>query len=100
MLEKKWQKVEKVILGCLITMPHNNDPYLICQFLVKNQTTIGPQPLNSPDIAPCNFVMFLKLKSKMLFSTNVCTNVYTKNEKQSRHPNAYQRGYVEGVMSI
>lgn len=34
-------------------------------FLAKNNTTIMPQPPYSPDLAPCDFFLFPKLKRPM-----------------------------------
>ncbi|EFN77077.1 hypothetical protein EAI_02958, partial [Harpegnathos saltator] len=35
---------------------------LIQQFLVKHNTVVMPQPPYSPDMAPCDFFLFPKLK--------------------------------------
>jgi len=35
---------------------------LICEFLTKHETTVVPQPLYSPDLAPADFFLFPKLK--------------------------------------
>ena len=39
---------------------------LICQFLAKNQTPVVPQPQYLPDLAPCDFFLFPKLKSTLI----------------------------------
>ena len=48
---------------------HNNLPThvsrLMLSFLVKHQITQVTQPLYSPDLAPCNFWVFPKLKSPL-----------------------------------
>ncbi|EFN79533.1 hypothetical protein EAI_07329, partial [Harpegnathos saltator] len=36
--------------------------YFIQQFLAKHNTVVMPQPFYSPDIAPCDFFLFPKLK--------------------------------------
>jgi len=50
---------------------HDNAPahasLLIREFLTKHETTVVPQPPYSPDLAPADFFLFLKLK----FSLNV-----------------------------
>jgi transposase len=48
---------------------HNNAPahssFLVRNFLVKNETTVVPQPTYSPDLAPADFFLFPKLKSTL-----------------------------------
>jgi len=48
---------------------HDNAPahtsLLVSSFLAKNNTTIMPQPPYSPDLAPCDFFLFPKLKRPM-----------------------------------
>jgi transposase len=34
-------------------------------FLTKNKTTVVPQPSYSPDLAPADFFLFIKLKSTL-----------------------------------
>jgi len=50
---------------------HDNAPahasLLIREFFTKHETTVVPQPPYSPDLAPADFFLFLKLK----FSLNV-----------------------------
>ena len=45
---------------------HDNAPahtsLLVGKFLAKNNTLIMPQPLYSPDLAPCDYFLFPKLK--------------------------------------
>ncbi|XP_011066332.1 PREDICTED: uncharacterized protein LOC105153281 [Acromyrmex echinatior] len=48
---------------------HNNAPahtsLLVREFLAKNNTLMMPQPPYSPDLAPCDFFLFPKLKRPM-----------------------------------
>lgn len=48
---------------------HDNAPahksLLVSSFLAKNSTSIMPQPPYSPDLAPCDFFLFPKLKRPM-----------------------------------
>ena len=48
---------------------HDNAPshssFLVCDFLAKHATTVLPQPLYSPDLAPADFFLFPKLKSTL-----------------------------------
>ena len=48
---------------------HNNTPthasHLMQRFLAKHQITQVTQPPYSPDLAPCNFCLFPKLKSPL-----------------------------------
>ncbi|UYV78290.1 hypothetical protein LAZ67_16000864 [Cordylochernes scorpioides] len=48
---------------------HDNDPahtsLLLRDFLAKNNTLMMPQPPYSPDLAPCDFFLFPKLKRPM-----------------------------------
>ena len=50
-------------------MHHDNAPahssLLVRNFLAKNNTVIMPQPPYSPDLAPCDFFLFPKLKRPM-----------------------------------
>jgi len=39
--------------------------FLVGNFLVKNETTVVPQPPYSPDLAPADFFLFPKLKSTL-----------------------------------
>lgn len=45
---------------------HDNAPthtsLLVCTFLAKNNTVTMPQPPYSPDMAPCHFFLFPKIK--------------------------------------
>lgn len=48
---------------------HDNAPshsaHLIGEFLSKNQTSVLPQPPYSPDLAPCDFFLFSRIKKHM-----------------------------------
>jgi len=48
---------------------HDNAPahtsLLIREFLTKHETTVVSQPPYSPDLAPADFFLFLKLKSSL-----------------------------------
>jgi len=48
---------------------HDNAPshtsVLTQQFLVKNKMTVIPHPPYSPDLAPCDFFLFAKMKLKL-----------------------------------
>jgi len=40
-------------------------PFKVSQFLAKNNMTVIPHPPYSPDLAPCDFFLFPKLKLRM-----------------------------------
>ena len=48
---------------------HDNAPahrsFKVSQFLAKNNMTVIPHPLYSPDLAPCDFFLFPNLKLRM-----------------------------------
>jgi hypothetical protein len=48
---------------------HNNAPYhtsvLTQQFLAKYKMAVIPHPPQSPDLAPCEFFLFSKIKLKL-----------------------------------
>ena len=48
---------------------HDNAPahasLVIREFFTKHETTVVPQPPYSPDLAPADFFLFLKLKSSL-----------------------------------
>jgi len=48
---------------------HDNAPahssFLVRNFLVKNETTVVPQPPYSPNLSPADFFLFPKLKSTL-----------------------------------
>ncbi|KAG5347613.1 MOS1T transposase, partial [Acromyrmex charruanus] len=52
-----------------IFLHHDNAPahtsLLVREFLAKNNTLMMPQPPYSPDLAPCDFFLFPKLKRPM-----------------------------------
>ncbi|PNF18540.1 hypothetical protein B7P43_G08515 [Cryptotermes secundus] len=39
--------------------------YIVQEFLAKNKMAVVPHPLYSPDLAPCNFFLFPKMKIKL-----------------------------------
>jgi len=45
----------------MVTLAHSS--ILICNFLIKHETMLVPQPPYSPDLAPVDFFLFNKLKS-------------------------------------
>jgi hypothetical protein len=49
-----------------IVLHHDNAPchtsLIICQFLADKKITVCPHPSNSPDLAPCDFWLFPKIK--------------------------------------
>ena len=49
-------------LGFCTTIIHRRTLPIPRDFFVKNWTHVAPQPPNSPDLAPCNFWQFPKLK--------------------------------------
>ena len=61
---------------------HDNAPahasLLVCNFLTKINTVIMPQPPYSPDLAPCDFFLFPRLKRPMIISS-----VFLLDNKQS-----------------
>jgi len=59
---QKWQSQDLII-------HHDNAPahrsFKVSQFLAKNNMTMIPHPPYSPDLAPCDFFLFPKLKLRM-----------------------------------
>jgi len=43
----------------------SHSSFLVRDFLAKHATTVHPQPLYSPDLAPADFFLFPKLKSAL-----------------------------------
>ncbi|KAG5316889.1 MOS1T transposase, partial [Acromyrmex insinuator] len=67
-------KVKKIVLANHGSrrnwlLHHDNAPahtsLLVREFLTKNNTLMMPQPPYSPDLAPCDFFLFPKLKRPM-----------------------------------
>jgi len=58
---QKWQNQNRII--------HYNAPahrsFNVSQFLAKNNMTVIPHPPYSPNLAPCDFFLFPKLKLRM-----------------------------------
>jgi len=50
-------------------LQHDNAPahtsHVVREFLSKNNTTTVPHPAYSPDLAPCDFYVFLKMKLRL-----------------------------------
>jgi len=59
---QKWQNQNLIIR-------HDNVPanrsFKVSQFLAKNNMTVVPHPPYSPDLGPCDFFLFPKLKLRM-----------------------------------
>jgi histone-lysine N-methyltransferase SETMAR len=76
---------------------HDNAPshtsLLVAQYLTKHNVTTIPHPPYSPDLAPCDFFLFPKLKSTMKgrrFQTIDDIQVNTENELKTIPKQAYQ----------
>jgi histone-lysine N-methyltransferase SETMAR len=54
-----------------MTLPHAHDALRVREFLDKNSVTKMDHPLYSPDLAPCDFWLFPKLK-KCPEETKIC----------------------------
>jgi len=48
-----------------MTMPHLDTSILTQQFLARNSLSVIPHPLYSPNLAPCDFLLFPKMKLKL-----------------------------------
>ena len=59
---KKWQN-QNVIIHHDNAQAHRS--FKVSQFLAKNNMTVIPHPPYSPDLAPCDFFLFPKLKLRM-----------------------------------
>ena len=117
-LRKRVQRVRRDIADDWVQQ-HNNapahTPLSIREFLVKKNIPVLPHPPYSPDLAPCNFCLFPKLKSKLKghFGTmeniqKIVTdelNTFTKNDfqycydhwkKRWNHCVTSQGSYFEG----
>jgi len=70
-LERLWKRVQRVwtdIAGDWVLHHDNAPPHTalsIREFLAKKNIPILPHPPYSPDLAPCDFCLFPKLKSKL-----------------------------------
>lgn len=76
---------------------HDNAPshtsLLVNQYLAKNQVATIPHPPYSPDMAPCDFFLFPKLKSTMKgrrFQTIDDIKINTEKELKAISKTAYQ----------
>ena len=60
---------KKVTWNQNLIIHHDNAPahrsFKVSQFLAKNNMTVIPHPPCSPDLAPCDFFLFPKLKVRM-----------------------------------
>ena len=67
--DAKWQKLLQLWAAADWQLHHDNTPahasHLVQSFLMKHQITRVTQPPYSPDLAPCNFWLFPKLKSPL-----------------------------------
>ena len=59
---QKWQN-QNLIIHHDNALAHRS--FKVSQFLAKNNMTVIPHPPYSPDLAPCNFFLFPKLKLQM-----------------------------------
>ena len=59
---QKWQN-QKLIIHHDNALAHRS--FKVLQFLAKNSMTVVPHPPYSPDLAPCDFFLFPKLKLQM-----------------------------------
>jgi transposase len=68
-MKRLCEAIRKKKARCLEVRPMDNAPahtaLLIRQFLAKHETTVTPQPLYSPDLAPADFFIFPKLKMSL-----------------------------------
>ena len=55
----------QLVTGSFIMTMHLLMHQVSCSFFVKHQITQVTQPLSSPDLAPCDFWLFPKLKSPL-----------------------------------
>lgn len=71
---------------------------LVRDFLAKNNTVIMPQPPYSPDLAPCDFFLFPKLKRPMKgkrFATIDEIKSESKNELMAIPKSAFQKCFED-----
>jgi len=68
-LRKRVQRVQRDIANDWLLLHHDNAPahtaLSIREFLAKKNIPLLPRPPYSPDLAPCDFYLFHKLKSKL-----------------------------------
>lgn len=81
---------------------HDNAPahtsLLVRDFLAKNNTVITPQPPYSPDLAPCDFFLFPKLKRPMKgrrFATIEEIKTASLEELKAIPKSAYQKCFED-----
>jgi transposase len=68
------------------------------EFVTNNNTVIVPSPPYSPDLAPCDFALFLKLKMK-LKPRHFETVSDTQRESQMVL-NCIQENYFQGAFKV
>ncbi|PNF36206.1 hypothetical protein B7P43_G10642, partial [Cryptotermes secundus] len=57
--------------------------YIVQEFLAKNKMAVAPHPPYSPDLAPCDFFLFPKMKIKLIQAeTQTVLNTLTKKNFQ------------------
>jgi hypothetical protein len=70
---------------------HDNAPVhmslLVCELLVEHEMTVAPQLPYSPDLAPADFLLFLKLKSNIRERTKLAKG-------PMRHPAKHVPGRI------
>jgi len=70
-LERLRNRVVRVLRGIVNTrfLHHDNAPshksFAVREFLAQHNITTLPHPPNSPDLAPCDFFLFPKLKTHL-----------------------------------
>lgn len=77
---------------------HDNAPshsaYIVCDYLAKHETRVIAQPPYSPDMAPCDFFLFPKLKYPLRGKRHETTDEIKKNamkELKAIPAEAYQK---------
>ena len=69
-LERLWKRVQRVWMDITDwVLHHDNAPthtaLSVWEFLAKKNIPVLPHPPYGPDLAPCDFYLFPKLKSKL-----------------------------------
>jgi transposase len=61
--EEKDPSLKSLVVGNCITIMHQpHSAHVVQQFLAKHGIPVVSQPLYSPDLAPCDFFLFPKIK--------------------------------------
>ena len=63
--DSEWCSYGQLVIGSIITTMCLPMHHVLCSFLAKHQTTQVIQSPYSPDLAPCDFWLFPKLKSPL-----------------------------------